>query len=265
MLWGEDYNKMEKFTRQDDQAVTFYQSSSKMAQEKYFDALIEPINIEEGWEIIDIGCGTGNNTFKLSKLVGNNGSVFGIDPITERIEKARELYEMPNLSFQEAFGNQVCQFGDHFDIVVSSTAMHWLTYDEKIATFAEIYKSLKDGGQFVFNLSRSSVVSHNKIDHIAGKLDQFENFYPIKTANELEEICRQAGFDGYISVEEKDFSLRFEDFDELTRWYTASIHYVEYEDMVSKMKKMYQMNYPNENLNDEVIYVDQYFMCYCKK
>ena len=135
----------------------------------------------------------------------------------------------------------------------------------RVHTGEKRFKSLKVGGQFVFNLSRSSVVSHNKIDHIAGKLDQFENFYPIKTANELEEICRQAGFDGYISVEEKDFSLRFEDFDELTRWYTASIHYVEYEDMVSKMKKMYQMNYPNENLNDEVIYVDQYFMCYCKK
>ena len=252
------------FTSQNESAVSEYQNISKIAQEKYFDTLVEGIEIKEGWKIIDIGCGTGNNTFKLSKLVGNDGSVFGIDPITERIQKARDVYQRPNLSFHEAFGNQVGQFGVEFDAAVSSTAMHFLSPGDKVATFKEIHKSLKTDGSIVFNLNRLSLLTHNKMDVIAGKLDCFENFYVAETPAELEDICHKAGFQN-VRVVAKDFPIEFENIDHLARWYTASMHNVGYEEMVLKMKKMYEEDYPNDSLDDPVIYVDQYFLCYCQK
>ena len=253
-----------KFTSQNESGVSEYQNISKLAQEKYFDTLVEGIKIEEGWKIIDIGCGTGNNTFKLSKLVGNDGSVFGIDPITERIQKARDVYQRPNLSFHEAFGNQAGQFEVEFDAAVSSTAMHFLSPKDKLATFKEIHKALKTDGLFMFNLNRLSLLTHNKMDVIAGKLDCFENYYVAGTPSELEEICHKAGFRN-VRVVTKDFPIEFENIDHLARWYAASMHNVGYEETVSKMKRMHQEEYPNDSLDDPVTYVDQYFFCYCQK
>ncbi|XP_066928672.1 arsenite methyltransferase-like [Clytia hemisphaerica] len=253
-----------KFTSQNESGVSEYQNISKIAQEKYFDTLVEGIQIEEDWKIIDIGCGTGNNTFKVSKLVGKDGRVFGIDPIKERIQKARDVYQRPNLSFHEAFGNQVGQFEVEFDAAVSSTAMHFLSSEDKVATFKEIHKTLKTDGLFVFNLNRLSLLTFNKMDVIAGKLGCFDNFYVADTPAELEDICHKAGFRN-VRVEAKDFPVKFENTDHLVRWYTASMHNVGYEEIVAKMKKLYEEDYPNDSLDDPVIYVDQYFMCYCQK
>lgn len=55
--------------------------------------------IKPGMRILDVGCGSGVATAVLSELVGENGSVTGIDFSEERIELARRLYGGPRVKF----------------------------------------------------------------------------------------------------------------------------------------------------------------------
>lgn len=42
--------------------------------------LIEKLGIKTGHNVLDIGCGTGRLTEYLSKIVGDEGRIYGIDP-----------------------------------------------------------------------------------------------------------------------------------------------------------------------------------------
>ena len=82
------------FTHQAETGAAAYETLSGPMQGKIFDSLMEKVHIKKGFKIIDIGCGTGNNSFKLSKMVGDEGMVVAIDPIKERIEKSKESWKL---------------------------------------------------------------------------------------------------------------------------------------------------------------------------
>ena len=116
------------FTHQAEPGAVDYQVLSESMQGKIFESLIEKIDIKEGFKIIDIGCGTGNNSFKLSKIVGDEGMVVAIDPIKERIDKAKEIYgsSSTNLEFAEGGASDCYKFGMDFDLAVSSNVLHFI-------------------------------------------------------------------------------------------------------------------------------------------
>ena len=39
----------------------------------------------EGLHVVDLGCGCGNDSFFMSKLVGQNGTVLGVDLSADRV------------------------------------------------------------------------------------------------------------------------------------------------------------------------------------
>lgn len=56
-----------------------------------------------GMRLLDVGCGPGNLTALIAELVGDTGSVVGVDPSRERIAiaVAQKQIKKPNLSFYE--------------------------------------------------------------------------------------------------------------------------------------------------------------------
>ena len=40
---------------------------------------LRKINLMEGMDVVDLGCGSGSTTIEISALVGDKGSVTGID------------------------------------------------------------------------------------------------------------------------------------------------------------------------------------------
>lgn len=46
----------------------------------------------EGKNVLDIGCGDGKYSMELYKIIGNNGSILGIDPSVEAINNANTVY-----------------------------------------------------------------------------------------------------------------------------------------------------------------------------
>lgn len=100
--------------------------------------LLAPQNQER---ILDLGCGTGYLTDKIS----NSGAeVMGIDSASSMINQARRNYNY--LNFAVVDGTKL-QFTEEFDAVFSNAVLHWIKEPQKV--IASVYRALKPGGRFV--------------------------------------------------------------------------------------------------------------------
>lgn len=113
----------------------------------------------EGLQMLDLGCGTGRDCFVMSKLVGPNGFIYGID-MTENqisvalkyIDKQTEVfgYDKPNVKFvYDYIENLSKHFGKESLDVVTSNCVINLTED-KGDILQKVYDVLKFGGEMYF-------------------------------------------------------------------------------------------------------------------
>ncbi len=115
----------------------------------------------EGMTVLDLGCGTGRDVFLLSRLVGEQGRVIGVDMTPEQLEVAerhrqwhaeRYGHAQSNVSFVEGHIEQLdaCGIADaSFDVVVSNCVLNLSPQKERV--FAEIFRVLKPGGELYFS------------------------------------------------------------------------------------------------------------------
>jgi trans-aconitate 2-methyltransferase len=98
------------------------------------------LNPRSGERILDVGCGTGQLTARIS---ASGARVVGIDSSGEMIRQARANF--PQGEFRVA---DVTNFslGERFDAVFSNAALHWVTEPE--AAIEHIAAHLKPGGRF---------------------------------------------------------------------------------------------------------------------
>lgn len=114
----------------------------------------------EGLRILDIGCGTGRDCYILSRLAGEDGFVYGIDMTEEQIRVAERYidyhtkkfgYKKPNVMFiHDYIENLDRHFGeDSLDIIISNCVINLM--EDKEGVLRQIYRILKDGGEFYFS------------------------------------------------------------------------------------------------------------------
>ena len=228
------------YTSQSEKGANEYQALSEAVQGKIFDTLLEKVDIKPGLKIIDIGCGTGNNSFKLSKMVGDNGMVVAIDPIKERIETARKSYgSSKNLRFEEGGAIDCWKFGTDFDLAVASVVLHWIPEQDRIKSIQGIYKCLKTDS--TSRLVFAVVGSNNRnITFLQEKLSSykqfFDNFFPFKnnkkskdgkSGGETENLLfKDIGF-REVRVDEGGISVPIPDLDFFLRWIASTVHTVD--------------------------------------
>ena len=139
---------------------------------KYYGCgVVIPYHIK-GLKVLDVGCGTGRDCYIMSKLVGEDGSVYGIDMTESQLEIAnrhinehteRFGYRKPNLTFILDYMENI---GRHFeecslDLVTSNCVINLA--EDKAKILNEIYRVLKYGGEFYF----SDVYADRRIpDHL---------------------------------------------------------------------------------------------------
>jgi arsenite methyltransferase len=115
----------------------------------------------EGATVLDLGCGTGRDVFMLSKLVGENGRVIGLDMTDEQLTVARKHTEWqmqkfgfakPNVEFKKGFMEDLVSAGiadNSIDLVISNCVINLSPDKDKV--FAEIFRVLKPGGELYFS------------------------------------------------------------------------------------------------------------------
>ena len=76
-------------------------------------------NVNENDEILDIGCGKGENAYDIAHKAKK---VFGIDIVENNIKIAKEKYKKENLDFLVGDATR-CNFGEKFDKIVLSNVL----------------------------------------------------------------------------------------------------------------------------------------------
>lgn len=107
--------------------------------------------IKKGEKVLDLGSGSGMDSFIASLETGPDGSVTGIDMTEEQCEKAERLskneFDLKNISFKKGDIASPDFDDDTFDLVISNGVIN-LAHDKK-QVFSEIARVLKAGGRMV--------------------------------------------------------------------------------------------------------------------
>ncbi len=124
---------------------------------KYGEDVLEWLQPQKDERILDVGCGTGTLTNKISE---RGADVTGLDASEDMIKKASSSYS--NLKFFVKDATNF-SFEEPFDAVFSNATLHWIHEQEKALHC--IYNSLKNGGRFVFEMGGKHNVEsiHNAI------------------------------------------------------------------------------------------------------
>jgi ubiquinone/menaquinone biosynthesis C-methylase UbiE len=107
--------------------------------------------LQPGESVLDVGCGTGTLAMVAWQRVGETGSVSGIDPSPQMIDRANRKAVRRGLAidFQVGVIEQLSFPDQSFDVVLSTFMMHHLPDDLKRRGLAEIARVLKPGGRLL--------------------------------------------------------------------------------------------------------------------
>ena len=114
-----------------------------------------------GKTVLDLGSGSGRDCFILSKLVGAEGRVIGVDMTDSQLETARKHvdyhtqkfgFSKPNVEFFKGYIEDLETVGipsQSVDVVVSNCVLNLSPDKERV--FSEIFRVLKPGGELYFS------------------------------------------------------------------------------------------------------------------
>jgi ubiquinone/menaquinone biosynthesis C-methylase UbiE len=119
----------------------------------FAERLLEAAAPQPGDQVLDLACGTGEVSRMLASRVGTDGSVVGVDPSVEMLEVARALPTPGNVSWEEAYADNLPVSDDCFDLVVCHQGMQF--FPDKAKALQEIRRVLKPEGRFAVSAWRS--------------------------------------------------------------------------------------------------------------
>jgi len=173
------------------------------------DATLQKIDLKTGMDVVDIGCGSGTTTFDIATVVGETGSVTGVDISEPMLQLALERTEKSGLT-NVRFLNQDIQTNslkkDSFDAAFSRFGV--MFFDEPVKAFVNINRALRRGGQLAFvcfqspernlwaSLSQKTIEKHLQIKMFEDK--RAPSPFAFQEKQYIFEILEEAGFVGIV-------------------------------------------------------------------
>ena len=114
----------------------------------YFDRA----KIQPGDTVVDLGSGSGTDSFIAARKVGPQGRVVGIDMTNEQLEKAnrlRDTYGFENVTFKKAYIEDTDLDSGSVDVVISNGVINLAPIKEDV--FREAARLLKAGGRLALS------------------------------------------------------------------------------------------------------------------
>ena len=157
----------------------------------------------DAFKILDLGAGTGLELIELFKKFPN-AKVTAVDISENMLEKLKER------DFKDKV-TTICgnffyvDFGDNYDAVISTSALHHFLMKDKIDLYKKIYDSLKEGGIFL-NSDKIVLTNQEELDAIDFFNENINVKPHIDTPLSIEhevEVLKESGFTE-IEVSEVD-------------------------------------------------------------
>jgi SAM-dependent methyltransferase len=104
--------------------------------------------LEPGERVLDLGSGAGTDSLVAAQMVGEDGSVTGVDMTPEMLAKARQAAAemgVRNVEFVEAEAERLPFSDESLDVVISNGVIDLIP--DKDAVFNELFRVLRPGGR----------------------------------------------------------------------------------------------------------------------
>ncbi|KAK5171942.1 uncharacterized protein LTR77_003579 [Saxophila tyrrhenica] len=170
--------------------------------------VISYLNTQPADRILDLGCGDGVLTAQIAQSA-SQGEVLGLDASASFIQSAQQTYATPNCTFKHHDCTQLDRCPEavdgSWDKVFSNAAMHWILRNPETRQnfFANVNKSLKQDGKFVFEMGGNGNVAEVQAAATAALLhagvplaearEASPWFFPSTT--HISDLLSNAGFD----------------------------------------------------------------------
>ena len=114
------------------------------------EAFLRDTPLVSGDRVLDLGCGSGDFTAQLAALVGDQGSVVGVDAQESMLAEARAVAH-PNQSFALVALQELGEvFGPahdaSFDVVLSRSVLHWVPQADQSGVYRAAARLVRPGG-----------------------------------------------------------------------------------------------------------------------
>ncbi|KGJ93855.1 DUF2064 domain-containing protein [Colwellia psychrerythraea] len=128
---------------------------------KYYGCGLVSPELLANCHILDLGCGAGRDCYALAQLVGEQGSVIGVDMTEEQLSVARKYidyhkekfaYQKANTRFELGYIEKLDELAlsdNSIDVIVSNCVIN--LSPDKEAVLAQAYRLLKPGGEIYFS------------------------------------------------------------------------------------------------------------------
>ncbi|MEP7288156.1 MAG: methyltransferase domain-containing protein [Chloroflexota bacterium] len=182
-----------------------------------FEDLIKLVEVRDGLQVIDLGCGTGELTARLAEMLPNS-DVTGIDNSSEMLARAA-AFMRPSLRFEAGSIEAVT---GQWDLVFSNAAIQWVENHEVL--IPQLLSLVRPGGQLIVQLpSNHNYFTHSVISEIASEepyrtaLAGWTRTFPVLPVDQYAELLYAHG-GRELTVFEKVYPHVLEDADAVANW-----------------------------------------------
>jgi SAM-dependent methyltransferase len=131
-----------------DRAVAAYEAGWRAQLEPAQSLMLDMADLQPGWRVLDVACGTGLVSFRIAEAVGPRGAVVGTDISGEMVEAARRHAAergVANAAFERCDAEALPYPDASFDAAVCGLGLMYVA--EPLQALREMRRLLKPGGR----------------------------------------------------------------------------------------------------------------------
>ena len=132
---------------------------------EFLQHVVNHLEVKAGWDILDLGCGTGILFDLLRRRVGESGSVTGVDFSFEMAQKAHRNFPFANVNVVDADATMLPFHDNAFDMAIAFSSFPHFSDQQK--ALEETHRVLKPRGKvYIIHLESSREI--NELHHRIG-------------------------------------------------------------------------------------------------
>jgi ubiquinone/menaquinone biosynthesis C-methylase UbiE len=181
--------------------------------------LLDYIDYKQNISAIDIGFGTGFPLTEIALRLGKSSTVYGIDPWSDAIERAKkkiDYYRITNIKIFEGVAESIPLRNNSVDLIVSNNGINNVSDINQV--IKECSRIIKKSGQFIqtMNLDNSMFEFYRQLENILSEMNMRKEISLMRNhiyekRRPLDEMISMIQGHGFLikDLEHDQFNYRF--------------------------------------------------------